>query len=74
MARPPGPGGVGTKGMEELMENPPRLRPNTNSYSDLKLILLLVDVISFYLRDRIPLCLSLFKNTRHARKQAAFRC
>jgi hypothetical protein len=28
MARPSGPGGVGTKGMEEPMENPPRLRPN----------------------------------------------
>jgi hypothetical protein len=30
MARPSGPGGVGTKGMKEPMENPPRLRPNTS--------------------------------------------
>jgi hypothetical protein len=33
MARPPGPGGVGTKGMEEPMENPPRLRPNSGPIS-----------------------------------------
>jgi hypothetical protein len=31
IARPSGPGGVGTKGMEEPIENPPRLRPNSET-------------------------------------------
>jgi hypothetical protein len=40
----------------------------SDSYLDLKLILLLVDVISFYLRDKTPLYLSPSENTRHARE------
>jgi hypothetical protein len=38
----------------------------SDSYLDLKLILLLMDVILFYSRDRTPLCLSSSKITRHA--------
>jgi hypothetical protein len=39
----------------------------SDSYSDPKLILLLVDVISFYSRDRTPLCLSPSETTCRAR-------
>jgi hypothetical protein len=39
----------------------------SDSYSDPKLILLSVDVISFYPRDRTPLCLSPSEITRHTR-------